>query len=176
MPISRQKKEDVLQELKNKMTQASSMVMVDYRGLTVAEMTVLRKELRQSGSEFLVSKNTLSLKAAKEAGIEGLDDLFEGPIAISYGYEDLVAPAKVLSNFAKDHKALEIKGGYLEGKVLNLEDVKDLASLPSREVLLGKVLGAMQSPMYGFAGCLSGVLRNFVYALEAVRKQKEESQ
>ncbi len=176
MPISRQKKEDVLQELKDKMTQASSMVLVDYRGLTVAEMTALRKELRQTGSELLVSKNTLSLKAAKEVGIEGLNDLFEGPIAIAYGYEDLVAPAKVLSGFAKEHKALEIKGGYLEGKTLNLEEIKDLANLPSREVLLAKVLGGMQSPMYGFAGCLAGVLRNFVYALEAIRKQKEENQ
>lgn len=170
---TRQKKEELLQEIKEKLDRANVVVLADYRGLDVAAITKLRQQLRNSGSELKVSKNTLTLKAATELGFEGLEKYLEGPTAIALGYEDLVAPAKILSDFAKEYKVLEIKGGLLEGKAIDANEIKSLAALPSREVLLAKMLGSMQSPMYGFAGCLQGLLRNFVYALEAIRQQKE---
>lgn len=166
-------KQPVVQEIKGKLEASKGAVLTDYRGLNVAEVTELRTKLREVGVEYKVVKNTLARIAANEIGIEGLDGYLEGPTAIAYGIEDAVAPAKVLSEFAKAHKNLEIKAGILEGKVIDLDGVKALADLPSREVLLAKLLGSMQSPLYGMANVLQGNLRNLVYVLDAVRKTKE---
>lgn len=165
-------KKQVVGEIKDRFQKMQSAVLTDYRGLNVAEVTELRTKLREAGIEFKVLKNTLTKIAADEVGLEGLEPYLEGPTAIAFGVEDVVAPAKILSEFAKTHKALEIKAGILENKVIDFEGVKALADLPSREVLLAKVLGSMQSPMYGFAGSLQGLLRNFVYVLDAVREKK----
>lgn len=165
-------KKQVVEEIKERFQKMQSAVLTDYRGLNVAEVTELRTKLREAGVEFKVLKNTLTKIAADEVGLEGLDPYLEGPTAIAFGIEDVVAPAKVLSDFAKTHKALEIKAGILEKKVIDFDGVKALADLPSREVLLAKVLGSMQAPMYGFAGSLQGLLRNFVYVLDAVREKK----
>lgn len=159
-------------ELKEKLGSAKSTVIAEYRGLDVAAMTKLRSKLRQSGSELKVAKNTLTLIAAKEVGLEGLEPYMEGPNAMAFGIEDPVIPAKILSDFAKEHKQLEIKGGIIEGKVIDANGVKALADLPSREVLLAKVLGGMQAPMYGFATVLQGTIRSLVYVLDAVREKK----
>lgn len=169
---TRQKKELLLQEVSKKLGECKVAIMADYRGLNVAAMTKLRRRLREKGSELKVVKNTLTLKAARELGFEGLEPYLEGPTAIAFCNDDLVAPAKVFTDFAKEYKIFEIKGGLLEGKAMDAMAVKNLADLPSREVLLTRVLGGMQTPMYGFAGALQGVLRNFVYVLEAVRKQQ----
>jgi large subunit ribosomal protein L10 len=166
-------KQPVVQEIKGKLEASKGVVLTDYRGLNVAEVTELRTKLREVGVEYKVVKNTLARIAANEIGIEGLDGYLEGPTAIAYGIEDAVAPAKVLSEFAKAHKNLEIKAGILEGKVIDLNGVKALADLPSREVLLAKLVGSMQSPLYGMANVLQGNLRNLVYVLDAVRKTKE---
>jgi large subunit ribosomal protein L10 len=166
-------KQPVVQEIKGKLEASKGAVLTDYRGLNVAEVTELRTKLREVGVEYKVVKNTLARIAANEIGIEGLDGYLEGPTAIAYGIEDAVAPAKVLAEFAKAHKNLEIKAGILEGKVIDLNGVKALADLPSREVLLAKLLGSMQSPLYGMANVLQGNLRNLVYVLDAVRKTKE---
>lgn len=165
-------KKQVVEEIKDRFQKMQSAVLTDYRGLNVGEVTELRSKLREAGIEFKVLKNTLTKIAADEVGLEGLDPYLEGPTAIAFGVEDVVAPAKILSDFAKTHKALEIKAGILENKVIDFEGVKALADLPSREVLLAKLLGSMQSPMYGFAGSLQGILRNFVYVLDAVREKK----
>ncbi len=165
-------KKQVVEEIKGRFQNMQAAVLTDYRGLNVAEVTELRSKLRDAGVEFKVLKNTLTQIAANEVGLEGLDPYLEGPTAIAFGVNDPVAPAKILSEFAKTHKALEIKAGILENKVIDFEGVKALADLPSREVLLAKILGGMQSPMYGFAGSLQGLLRNFVYVLEAVREKK----
>ncbi|MDW7674214.1 MAG: 50S ribosomal protein L10 [Bacillota bacterium] len=170
-----QSKQEIVAEVTEKLQQAQSVVIADYRGLNVAQVTKLRSELRQSGIDFKVIKNTLTKIAAKNAGVEGLDTYLEGPTAIAFGIEDAVAPAKILSKFAKDNKALEIKGGLIEGKIIDLDGVKALADLPSREELLAKVLRGMQSPLYGFANVLQGNLRNLVNVVDAVRKQKEAS-
>lgn len=166
-------KQPVVQEIKGKLEASKGAVLTDYRGLNVGEVTELRNKLREAGVEYKVVKNTLARIAANEIGIEGLDGYLEGPTAIAYGIEDAVAPAKILSEFAKAHKNLEIKAGILEGKVIDLAGVKALADLPSREVLLAKLLGSMQSPLYGMANVLQGNLRNLVYVLDAVRKTKE---
>lgn len=166
-------KQPIVQEIKAKLEESKGAVLTDYRGLNVAEVTDLRNRLRQAGIEYKVVKNTLTRLAANEIGLEGLDAYLEGPTAIAYGVEDPVAPAKILSEFAKEHKNLEIKAGIIEGKVIDFAGVKALAELPSKEVLLAKVLGGMQSPLYGFANVLQGNLRNLVYVLDAVRKTKE---
>lgn len=173
MNKQRQKKEETVRELTQKLESAVGAVVTDYRGLNVAEVTVLRAKLREAGVDYKVVKNTLARLAAKNAGLEDLYTYLEGPTAIAFSNQDPVAPAKILSDFAKDHKALEIKGGLLEGKVISLDQVKALADLPSREELLAQILRAMQGPMYGFANVLQGTIRNLVYVLEAVRKQKE---
>ncbi|ACV61229.1 ribosomal protein L10 [Desulfofarcimen acetoxidans DSM 771] len=171
MPTKKEK-EIFVEVVYDKMRSCKSAILADYRGLTVSAVTELRNKLRESNSDLKVAKNTLIKIAVDKIGIEGLDPYLEGPTAIAFGYDDPVAPAKILSEFARTNKDLEIKGGVLEGRVITADGVKGLASLPSREVLLGKVLGGMQAPLYGFANVLQGNIRNFVYVLEAVRKQK----
>ncbi|MCL6635310.1 MAG: 50S ribosomal protein L10 [Peptococcaceae bacterium] len=171
MPVTRAEKEAIIQELKEKFAGSKAAVLADYRGLNVAEATRLRRRLREAGCEFKVAKNTLTALAAKQLGLEGLDPYLEGQVAIAFG-KDPVAPAKVLSEFIREIRKMEIKAGVLEGKVIDAKGVKELADLPPREVLLARVLGGMQAPLYGFVGVLQGTLRSFVYVLEAVRKQR----
>ena len=161
-------------ELKDLMTGSKGVILVDYCGLTVAEDTDLRRKMREAGVTYMVAKNTFVRIAAKEAGIEGLDSFLEHNTALAFSAEDPVAPAKILSEFAKDHKALEIKAGILDGAVIGLDEVKALADLPSREVLLAKLIGSMQAPISGLVTVLHGTLRNFVYVVDAVRQKKEQ--
>ena len=161
-------------ELKDLLSSSKGAVLVDYCGLTVAEDTELRSKLREAGVKYMVAKNTFIRIAAKEAGIEGLDAYLEHNTAVAFSAEDPVAPAKILNDFSKDHKALEIKAGILDGKVIALDEVKALAELPSREELLAKLVGSMQAPISGLVNVLQGTIRNFVYTLEAVRQKKEQ--
>lgn len=170
---SKQEKEVILEELRQKFNHSRVAVLADNRGLTVAAMTKLRRRMREKGCELKVAKNTLTLKVAREQGLGGLESCLEGPTIIAFSSEDLVAPAKVFTDFIKETKApIEVKGGVLEGRAIDAKAVRELADLPPREVLLARVLGGMQAPMYGFASVLQGTLRSFVYALEAIRKQK----
>jgi large subunit ribosomal protein L10 len=173
--MARPEKEAKVSEVQQKFTMSKSVILADYRGLNVMEVTELRKKLREAGVEYRVVKNTLTSRAAKAANIDGLDQFLSGPTALAFGIDDVVAPAKILADFAKDHKKLELKGGVLEGKVIDLDAVKQLANLPSREVLLGQLAGMLQAPMRGLVTVLSGPLRNLTYAVEAVRKQKAEA-
>lgn len=170
-------KQSIVSELKGKLAASKGAVLTNYRGLTVAQDTQLRRKLREAGVEYRVVKNTMTRIAAQEVGIEGLDVYLEGPTAIAMSEVDPVAPARIISDFIKENKlkSLEVKAGLLEGKVIDADGVKALADLPSREVLLSKVLAGMQSPIVGFVNVLQGSLRKFVYALEAVRKQKESA-
>lgn len=162
-----------ISEIKERFGRAKSMVIAEYRGLDVKEVTELRAKTRTVGVELKVLKNRLTARAAEESDIHGLDKFLEGPNAFAFGYDDPVAPAKVLSEYAKTHEELVIKGGVLDGKVIDAAAIKFLADLPSREVLLGQMLRSMQSPISGLVNVLQGSIRNLVYALEAVRKQKE---
>lgn len=172
--MARIDKVTVVAEIKERLTTAQSAVLTDYRGLNVAQITELRKRLRDAGIEYKVLKNTLTIIAAEEAGLESIIPILNGPTAIAFSYDDPVAPAKIINDFAKENKKLEIKGGILDGAYMNEDRVKALAELPSREVLLGQVARGMQAPIAGMVNVLQGTIRNVVYALDAVRQQKEE--
>lgn len=158
-----EQKKQLVNDIAEKFKTSSSTVVVDYRGLTVGQVTELRKQLREAGIEFKVYKNTLTRRAAEAAGIAGLEEVLTGPNAIAFSEEDVIAPAKILNSFAKENDALEIKAGVLEGNVVTVEEVKALAELPSREGLLSMLLSVLQAPM-----------RNFALATKAVADQKEE--
>ncbi len=175
MAKSRAEKAGVLEALRERFSKAESMVLADYRGLDVAEMTELRRKLRESQVEFAVVKNTLAWRVARDLGLEDLRPHLEGPTAIAFGMKDAVAPAKGITNFIKDKKKLEIKAGVLNGKVINLDEVKALAELPSREVLLAKALGCLRAPLAGLATVLQAPLRGFVTAVDALRREREGS-
>lgn len=156
-------KQSQVQEITEKFQGAASVVVVDYRGLNVAQVTELRKQLREAGVEFKVYKNTLTRRAAEAAGVAGINEVLTGPNAIAFSTEDVVAPAKIINEFAKKNEALEIKAGIIEGTISSVEDVKALAELPSREGLLSMLLSVLQAPV-----------RNFALATKAVAEQKEE--
>ncbi|MBE1553131.1 50S ribosomal protein L10 [Sporosarcina limicola] len=156
-------KKAVVGEISDKLKSAASVVVVDYRGLTVGQVTELRKQLREAGIDFKVYKNSMSRRAAEAAGLEGLNEYLTGPNAIAFSNEDVVAPAKILNDFAKKNDKLEIKAGVIEGTIATEADVKALAELPSREGLLSMLLSVLQAPM-----------RNFALATKAVAEQKEE--
>jgi len=168
-----EEKSQVVSEIKEKFQKASGIVLADYRGLTVAQVTQLRAQLRLAGVEYRVMKNTLVRRAAQELGVEGLESYLKGPTAFAF-CADPVAPAKVLMEFAKANKLkkFQIKAGVLDGKVIGPEGVKALAALPSREVLLTMILRGMQSPLMGMANVLQAPIRKMGYALEEVRKLK----
>lgn len=173
--MARPEKVAMVDEIQERLTKVQGAVVTDYRGLNAGEMTALRKELKEAGIEFKVLKNTLTILAAEKAEMNDLIPLLTGPTAFAFGYDDPVAAAKIISEFAKKNKNLEIKGGILEGAVLDPAGVESLADLPSREVLLAMVMRAMQGPLSGMVNVLQGNIRNLVYALEAVRKQKAEA-
>ena len=156
-------KQQVVTEIADKLRASKSTIVVDYRGLTVSEATELRKQLREAGVEFKVYKNSLTRRAAESAEMAELNEFLTGQNAIAFSNEDVVAPAKVLNDFAKDHEALEIKAGVIEGKLVTLDEVKAIATLPSREGLLSMLLSVLQAP-----------IRNLALATKAVADQKEE--
>ena len=164
-------KREVIEGISNKMKAAKGMVFADYRGLTVEQDTELRNALRKAGVEYKVVKNTLTRFAAKENGLEGLDTYLNGPTAMASS-ADAVAPAKVLSEFAKKYDKLEIKVGVVEGKVIDVNGVKALAELPPREVLIARVLGGFNAPLSGLVNVLNGNIRGLVVALNAIAEQK----
>lgn len=166
-------KQEVVAGIKEKLEQAQSVVFVDYRGLTVAEVTELRNKMRAAGVEYKVLKNTMVRRAAEDLGIEGLDSILEGPTAVAFGMQDPASPAKILMDFAKATKKTQIKGGVLDGRMIDVDGVKYLSELPSREELLAKMLGSLNAPMTGLVMVLSGVTSKFVRTLEAIRVQKE---
>ena len=159
---NRQIKEAKVAEIKEKLEKAQGVVLANYQGLTVEEDTALRKTLREAGVEYKVYKNTLVSLAAKELGMEGIVAHLEGPVSIAFGYEDATAPARILFDFAKDHKKLELKAGLVDGEVFDKEKVEQLASIPSKEVLIAKLLGSIKAP-----------LSNLAYLLNAIKESKE---
>ena len=162
MNKNRELKQAKVAEIKEKLEKAQAVILADYQGLTVEEDTQLRKTLRDNGLEYKVYKNTLVTLAVKDLGIEGIEGYLEGPVAIAFGYEDATAPARVLYDFAKDHKKLELKAGIVEGEVFDTEKVNQLATIPSKEVLIAKLLGSIKAP-----------LSNLAYLLSAIKDQKE---
>jgi len=172
---SLEQKKALVSEIKDKLTNAHSVVCADYRGMTVKEVTELRSLLRKQGVELKVIKNTLIKIAADETGVEGLDSLLVGTNMWAFSMQDAVAAAKVMKTFAKDHPNLVIKGGIMDNKAIDANAVIALADLPSREVLLAQLAGLFQSPIVGLVNVLQGPIRKMGYALEAVRAAKESA-
>ncbi len=165
-------KREIVSGLSEKMKASKAMVFADYRGLTVEQDTELRAALRKAGVEYKVVKNTLTRFAANENGLEGIDSFLNGPTAMASSDSDPVAPAKVLSEFAKKFDKLNLKVGVVEGKVIDVNGIKALAELPSREVLIAKVLGGFNAPISGLVNVLNGNIRGLVVALNAIAEQK----
>lgn len=171
--MKREAKQRIVEELHDKFTRSKVLILTDYMGLNVEDMNALRSKLRESEIEFKVVKNTLLKRAAEGTDAAHIVDSFKGPSAIALSYDDPVAPAKVLTDFAKEHKKLEIKIGEMDGNVLDVAAIKSLSQLPSREVLLAKLLSVFVAVPTGFVTALSGVPRNFLNVLQAIKDQKE---
>lgn len=154
---------------------AQAGVLVDYRGLTVEEDTDLRNKLREAGVTYFVAKNTFIRFAAKETGLEGLDEILSGPTALAVSAEDPIAPAKILSEFAKKNEKLEIKSGFMDGKVMSLDEVKVLASTPSKETLIAKIMGSLNSPVSGLVRLLNTIVEGGEEISELIAKQAADA-
>ena len=163
----------LVEDLREDLLKTKVLIVADYKGLNVAAMTDLRKKLRDANVDCKVVKNTLLKRAAENTDIAVLNDFLKGPNAVILSYDDPVAPAKVLMEFAKNNKNIEIKKGALKGKLLSPEDIKALSELPSREVLLGQLLSVMNAVPTGFVRVLSGVPRQMLNVLQAIKQQKE---
>jgi len=170
--LNRTSKEQLVAELSAKLARVKAAFVADYRGLTVEEANELRSKLREAGVEYQVVKNTLLRLAIRDTDNACLEQFLQGPTAIAMAEDDPVAPAKVLSEFAKANEKFELKGGVLEGKVLDLDGIKALSDLPSREVLLGKMLGSINAPVSNFVGVLAAVPRSLVQVLSAIQDKK----
>ena len=140
-------KKAIVAELTERLKSAQAGVLADYRGLTVAQDTELRAKLREAGVEYKIVKNTLTRFAANEVGLGELDPVLHGPTALATSNDDVVAPAKVLVEFAKNNEQLEIKAGFVDGKVIDVNEVKVYASIPSKDVLISKMMGSLQAPI-----------------------------
>ncbi|MFW5985894.1 MAG: 50S ribosomal protein L10 [Halanaerobiales bacterium] len=171
--MPRPDKEAAVKEILEKLIEAKSIVVTDYKGLDVASITELRRQLREAGVEYKVVKNTLARISADKAEVSDIKEFFVGPTAIAFGLEDAVSPAKVLVDFAKDNTELEIKGGALNGEIMDIDRVKSLAEIPPREVLLAQVFAGMKSPINGLVNVLQGNLRGLVQVLNQIKEQKE---
>lgn len=169
-------KNTTVSDLSQKMSQADAIFLADFSGIDVAAVTQLRRSLREAGVDYQVVKNRLAKLAATDAGLDSLGQYLQGPTAMAFVKDDPVAPAKILQKFIDDGGKLAIKSGYVDGQILTSEAVGQLAKLPSREELIGKLLGSVQSPLYGFSAVLNGLLRGVVLALAAVRDQKAEGE
>jgi large subunit ribosomal protein L10 len=171
--MKRTDKEQLVTELTDKLKGAKALYYTDFTGLNVKRMTDLRRRLRRAGVEYVVIKNTLALRAVNESGLAG--SRLRGPTGLVIS-RDPVSGAKVLSDFAKENdQKPEIKGGLLDGKQIGVEQVKQLASLPSREQMLAQLAGGLQAPLAGFLGMMNGVMYQMVGALEALRTQRESA-
>ncbi|MBC8591597.1 50S ribosomal protein L10 [Wansuia hejianensis] len=167
-----QAKSQNIEEIKGKIDKAQAVVLVDYRGLNVEQLTELRSQYRKAGVEYKVYKNTMMRFAFKDAGLEDFNEFLKGPSAIAFGYDDPVQVAKITSEFAKDNEQLEIKAGIVDGKVIDINEVKRLANLPSREVLIAQVLGGVNAPIQGFANVLQGTIRSLAIVLNAIAEEQ----
>jgi large subunit ribosomal protein L10 len=163
MAVIREEKVQAVAEITGKLRESKSLVLADYRGLTVKQVTELRKLCREAGVDFKVYKNKLAQRATAEVGVSGLDEYLAGPTAFAFSPDELTA-AKVIADFAKKNDKLEIKAGLVDGQVMSVGQVKDLASLPSREGLLSMLLSVLQAPV-----------RNFALAVKAVADKQEQA-
>ena len=174
MPLTRSDKEQLLEEYTEGLAKAPHVFLLGYQGIKVPQVTELRARVRQSGGEYVVVKNTLALRAIDSQALDQLKEHFVGPTAVVFSQNDPVAVAKALTDYAKDVPAVKFKAGLVEGRAIAADQIKDIASLPSREELIAKLLFLLQSPVTRFARVLAAVPQSFVSVLDQVRKKKEE--
>lgn len=174
MPTSQ--KAEAISELSQRMARADAIFLADFSGMDVASVTRLRRSLRQVGVDYRVVKNRLAKRAAAEAGLQSLGAFLEGPTAMAFVKDDPVEPARILQRFIDTGGKLAIKTGLVDGQILTPEAVKQLATLPSRDELLARVVGAVQAPLYGLSAVLNGLMRGLVIALSAVKDQRQGSE
>jgi large subunit ribosomal protein L10 len=172
--MRRQEKIDVITELKDTLNKVASLIVADYRGLTVEQVNGLRSEIRKADCSYRVVKNTLFKRAIAGTELEGLTPLFSGPTAIAYSFQDPVAPAKIIDKFAGDLKHLDVKGGYLDGELLDEGAVKSLASMKGKDELRAELLATFMAPAESFVRLTNAVAQNFVYLLKAREGALEE--
>lgn len=171
--MNKNSKQEQVAQMHDRLKRAKAVFLADFRGMNVDQATVLRNELRNASVEYKVFKNTLLGLAAKDTEHECLAPYLSGPTAIAISYDDPVSAAKVLNKFAKDPAGkFELKAGVLSGKILDVSQIQSLADLPSREVLIAKMLGSMQAPATNFVGVLAALPASLVRVLEAIRAQK----
>ena len=168
-----EEKKKITEDLHERFSKSAIVVVTDYKGLDVSAMNDLRRKLREEDIEFQVAKNTLLMRAAKDTGVALIQDYFKGPSAVALSYEDPIAPAKILTQFAKENQKLEIKGGVLQDKVLDVDAIKALAKLPSREALLGQFLSVLNEVPSSFVRTIAEIPRSLLNVLTAIRDQKE---
>jgi len=169
-------KQQITEDLHDRFAKSAIIVLTDYKGLDVTSINDLRRKLRESDIEYQVVKNTLLVRAAEDTDVALIKDHFKGPSAVAISYDDPVAPAKVLTQFAKDNNKLEIKVGVLNGKVLDLQAIKALATLPSKEVMLAQLLSTINAVPTSFVRVLAEVPRSMLNVLTAIKDQKEEKE
>jgi large subunit ribosomal protein L10 len=174
--VPKQYKLDTVASVKDKLSSSKSIVVADYRGLSVSEMTDLRTRLRKEGVELRVVKNRLAKIALSESNMDPMDAHLKGMTAIAFGMTDPVSPAKVLAGYAKENEKLKIIAGQMDNQVLDIAGINELAQLPSREVLLGRLLGSLTSPVQKLAYGLNQTVAKVVYAVDAVGRKKAEQQ
>jgi len=175
LAISKEKKQELLKGYVEEFRRSQAAILTDYRGLPVIELSQLRHKMREAGGSYHVVKNRLVKLALKEAGLPVPEELLQGPVAIGFCYEDVVAPARILTEYAREYKTLTIKGGILGQRVMDEQAVSSLADLPPRPILLTQLLGSLQSPLSGLVGVLSGPLRGLVTVLKARTDQLQGS-
>jgi large subunit ribosomal protein L10 len=175
MPLSREQKENLVADYEQGLAQAPHVFLMAFEGVTVPQVTDLRNRVRESGGRYIVVKNRLALRAIEGQSLGGLESQFEGATAVAYGSEDAVSIAKALTEFAKEVPAITLKGGLVDGQEVAAEDIKEIASLPSREELLAKLLFLLQSPITTFVRTLNELPRQFVGVLGQIAKEKDAS-
>lgn len=171
--LSKIEKKQLVEALHQKFIESKIIILTDYNGLDVDTINELRRKLKESNVEYKVVKNTMLIRASEETDMALIKDHFQGPSAIAMSYADPVSPAKVLSDFAKENEKLEIKIGVMAGKILDINEIKRLSSLPSREVMLSQVLSTMNGVPTALVRALSNVPERLLYALQAIKDQKE---
>lgn len=174
--MNRAEKAAVIEEIAAEINESQAVFAVDYRGITVAQIADVRARLRESDTTFRVVKNTLTERAADQAGAEALKALLEGPTALAFVKGDAAAAAKALSDAAKETELLPFKGGLMEGNALSVDDIKAISKLPSREVLYGQLVGIVASPITGLARSLNGLLGGLAIALADLQSKKESGE
>lgn len=170
-----EKKKSIVAEMHANFEKAQIVVLTDYKGLNVSDMNALRRKLRDGGVQYKVVKNSLLIRASEDTDVALINDSFKGPSAVAYCEDDPVAPAKILTDFAKNNKALEIQAAVMNGKVLDLTAIKALSALPSRETLLAQLLSAMNGVPSNLVRVLNGTVSQFLNVLTAIKEQKESA-